>query len=256
MVELLHLPYSPWSEKARWALEARGIPYRARHYQPLLGELALRVRLGRPRGPVGVPVLRDGSQVIADSFSIACYAEARGSGPRLFPEGREVDVVRYNDLSERGLAAGRALAMQRVLQSPAALLELVPRGLRKRLGGLAPRIAAVGVKRTLRKWGATAESHAEHERTFREVLDTLRADLAAGAPDVSRPGGPLKTLLGTFSYADIAMAQVLAYVAPPATGLKIGPGNREAFGDPALAARYVDLLAWRDALYLQHRSTV
>ena len=26
--ELLHIPYSPWSEKARWALDARAITYR------------------------------------------------------------------------------------------------------------------------------------------------------------------------------------------------------------------------------------
>jgi hypothetical protein len=45
MTELLALPYSPWSEKARWALDVRGVPYDYRRYQPVLGELALRVKL-------------------------------------------------------------------------------------------------------------------------------------------------------------------------------------------------------------------
>jgi glutathione S-transferase len=250
MVELVHLSYSPWSEKARWALERRGVAFRARHYQPLLGELELRVRLGRLSGPVSVPFLRDGDKTFADSFSIACYADAHGSGPRLFPEGRELDVVKYSELSERGLAAGRALALARVLDDDAALLELVPRGLRKRLGKLGPHVARFGVKRTLRKYGANGASEADHERALVEVLDTLRADLGAAA--TASPS----TLLGAFSYADIAMAQVLAFVMPPATGLRLGQGNRRAFGHERLAARYADLLAWRDALYLRYRSTL
>ena len=58
-----------------------------------------------------------------------------------------------------------------------------------------------------------------------------------------------------FSFADIAMAQVLGFVAPPARGLRIGRNNREAFHDPELAPRYADLVAWRDALYEAHRPT-
>jgi glutathione S-transferase len=57
MTELLALPFSPWSEKARWALDARGVPYDYRRYQPILGEPALRAKLRRARGPVTVPVL-------------------------------------------------------------------------------------------------------------------------------------------------------------------------------------------------------
>src|SRR5688572_27753079 len=98
MVELLHLSYSPWSEKARWALERRGIAYQGRHYQPLIGELELRLRLGRLRGKVSVPFLRDGSEVAGDSFAIARYAEAHGSGPSLFPAGKDAEVARYNEL--------------------------------------------------------------------------------------------------------------------------------------------------------------
>jgi glutathione S-transferase len=250
MVELLHLSYSPWSEKARWALERRGVAFRARHYQPLLGELELRLRLRRLRGPVGVPFLYDGEVAVGDSFAIARYAESHGTGPSLFPAGKERDIELYNALSERGLAAGRALALARVLDDDVALLELVPRGLRTRLGKLGPRVARVGVKRTLRKWGATAESLVEHERALVDILDTMRRELGADA--AKEP----KTLLGTFSYADIAMAQVLAFVMPPATGLKLGKGNRRAFGHEPLAARYADLLAWRDALYLRYRSSV
>jgi glutathione S-transferase len=250
MVELLHLSYSPWSEKARWALERRGVAYRGRHYQPMIGELELRLRLRRLRGKVSVPFLRADGEVAGDSFEIARYAEAHGSGPSLFPAGKEREIERYNELSERGLSAGRALALARVLDNDEALIELVPRGLRKRLGKLAPGIGAFGVRRTLRKYGGTASDMAEHERVLVEVLDTMRRELGPDA--ASEP----KTLLGTFSYADIAMAQVLAFVMPPASGLRLGKGNRSAFGNEPIAARYPDLLAWRDALYLRYRSSV
>jgi glutathione S-transferase len=108
----------------------------------------------------------------------------------------------------------------------------------------------MGVDRTRRKYGADRRADGESRAVLREVLDGLRRDLAA-APAA---GGEPRTLLGRFSYADVAMAQVLVFVAPPAREyVKIGAGNRHAFADPALAAEYADLVAWRDALYARHR---
>jgi glutathione S-transferase len=37
MIELVAVPYSPWSEKARWALDHHALPYRETAYQPLIG---------------------------------------------------------------------------------------------------------------------------------------------------------------------------------------------------------------------------
>ena len=59
MNELLGLPYSPWSEKARWALDVRHVPYRYRVFQPLIGEPALRFKTRRWTGTVTVPVMTD-----------------------------------------------------------------------------------------------------------------------------------------------------------------------------------------------------
>jgi glutathione S-transferase len=214
----------------------------------MLGELELRRRLKKVRGPVGVPLLFAEDAVCADSLAIARYADAHGSGPKLFPTGKDAEIERYNALSERGLAAGRALSLARVLQDEAALLDLVPRYLRAVLGPLAPAVAAFGVRRTLRKWGASKSNEAEHERVLREVLDTLRADLG-------KAKGKPAALLGAFSYADIAMAQVLVFIAPPAPGrgIKIGEASRRAFTHAALASEYHDLVSWRDALYEAHR---
>ena len=50
------------------------------------------------------------------------------------------------------------------------------------------------------------------------------------------------------------MAQVLAFVQPPAFGLRIGAASRRNFTDTAMAERYADLVEWRDALYDAYRT--
>lgn len=251
MNELLGLPYSPWTEKAKWALEVRGVPHRFRFYQPLIGEPALRAKIGRWRGKVTVPVLTDDAgRVYSDSVDIARFADARGTreGVRLFPADASREIEAWIERSERVLDAGRVLSLHRTLASPEALRELVPRGIRNAIGGLATTVGRVGVKRTLRKYGGDARSLAEHERIAREGLDALR-DALARSPSDATP----KTILPRFSFADIAATQMLAFVSPPTFGLKLGKASREGFTQPALAADYADLVAWRDAIYEAHR---
>src|SRR5580698_1853504 len=96
MIELLGLVYSPWTEKARWALDVRRVLYTFRPYQPILGEPALRLKLGRLRGRVSVPVLTlDDGRVLADSADIARWADGRGEGPRLFPPEHEAAIAGF-----------------------------------------------------------------------------------------------------------------------------------------------------------------
>lgn len=251
MNELLGLPYSPWTEKAKWALDVRGVPYRYRIYRPLIGEPALRIKTGRWRGTVTVPVLTDDAgRVYADSADIARFADEHGTqdGARLFPGDASREIAEWIDRSERVLEAGRVLSLHRTLESPEALRELVPRGIRNALGGLATVVGRTGVQRTLRKYRGSARSLAEHERIARDGLDALRAAITRS----ESPGTP-KTLLPRFSFADIAATQMLAFVTPPRFGLKLGKASRDGFTNPKLAADFADLLAWRDAIYEAHR---
>ena len=55
------IPFSPWSEKARWALDHHQIDYREAPFMPVFGEFALRFRMRKPFGAVTVPNLHDGS---------------------------------------------------------------------------------------------------------------------------------------------------------------------------------------------------
>ena len=78
---------------------------------------------------------------------------------------------------------------------------------------------------------------------MREGLDALRSALAKSS-----------SLLGAFSYADIAMATLLQGVSPVAGEyLPLGPATRAAWTRANLAADYADLLRWRDELYRTHR---
>ncbi|MFO0570560.1 MAG: glutathione S-transferase N-terminal domain-containing protein [Polyangiaceae bacterium] len=250
MTELLGLPYSPWTEKARFALDVRGVPYRFRNYSPLLGEPELRLRLRRLRGPVSVPVLVDDSgRSRADSLEIARWADARGRGPCLFPDEHARAVEGAVALSERGLAAGRALSLLRMLDDEEALREMLPKPLRRSSLRAFVGLARAGVERTRQKYGGDRRTESEHRDDFDRALGELRARLSE-APD----GAP-RTLTGNLSFADIALAQLLVFVAPPRLGLRLGRASRRCFEDPGLAERYADLVTWRDALYAAHRSS-
>ena len=247
MNELLGLPYSPWTEKARWALDVRKVPYRFRHYQPLIGEPALRLKTRRLFGVVSVPVLTDSrGRIYDDSSKIAQFADAHGEGPSLFPPQHQEALSHWTALSERGLDAGRTLSLHRQLHDEEALTELVPGKLRRQLGTLAPRIGAAGLRRTLRKYDARGHSLNDHRITLCAALDELRETLG-------RSGASPKTVLDTFSYADIAASQVLSFVSPPSFGLKLGKASARGFTYDKLAEEYADLVAWRDALYEAYR---
>ncbi|WP_437600133.1 glutathione S-transferase [Sorangium sp. So ce590] len=250
MTELLGLVFSAWTEKARWALDVRRVPYTFRHYQPLIGEPALRAKLRRLTGPVSVPVLTtDDGRVLADSADIARWADGRGAGPTLFPVEHEATIARLIDLSERALAAGRARALSRMLADDEALAEMAPGPIRRALGPLASRLGGLGVRRTLRKYGGHEAGGEAHLQTQVEALGELRAMLARGAPSGDAP----RTLLGGITFADITMSQLLVNVAPPAA-LRLGAASRRCFSDPELRDRYDDLIAWRDQLYSAFRT--
>ncbi|WP_438026649.1 glutathione S-transferase [Sorangium sp. So ce233] len=250
MTELLGLIFSPWTEKARWALDVRRVPYTFRHYQPLIGEPALRAKLRRFTGRVSVPVLTtDDGRVIADSTDIARWADGRGDGPTLFPAEHEAAIARFIDLSERALNAGRALALSRMLADDEALSDMTPGPLRRALGPLASRLGALGVRRTLRKYDGHTADGAAHRRALVDALEEIRATLARKTLHATAP----KTLLDRLTFADITVSQALVSVVPPAE-LKLSPAGRRCFSDPELRDRYADLIAWRDELYRTFRT--
>jgi glutathione S-transferase len=246
MVRFVSLVYSPWSEKARWALDHHRIEYRPVAYQPMLSELPLRMRMRRFGGTLTVPVMQTDDGWLTDSWDIARWADEHGDGAPLFADGQP-GIEHFNELSERALEAARALGLQRFLGHDTRLRSLVPRRLGAMLGPLAPRVAAFGVRRTLRKYSTSSLTEDEHRFALRDALDEVRETLG---------GSSQGQLVGdALSYADIAMAQVFQFVAPANLGgFRMSEAGRDGYRDPELADAYADLIAWRDWLYTTYRN--
>ncbi|MGE0786977.1 MAG: glutathione S-transferase N-terminal domain-containing protein [Sandaracinaceae bacterium] len=242
--ELVCLAYSPWSEKARWALDHHRIRYRVVPYQPLLGELALRARLRDVRGVVSVPVMRVAQGWVRGSLDIARWADRFGDGSPLFGDAdraRRVDEL--DALAERALEAGRAFGLPRFLTEHEYLDSLAPRWIAPRL---ARPLVRFGVRRTLEKYRVGEHTPAEHERRLRDALTEIRGALH---------GRSQGTLLEGFSFADIAVAQALQFVEPANLGaFRMRETGRRGYRNAAIAEEFSDLIAWRDALYADHRA--
>lgn len=223
--------YSPWTQRARWALDHHQLAYRFVPYAPLVGEPGLRARLRRPFGRVSVPVLFEEGQVIDDSVDIARHADAVGGAPALFTD----ECPRWVALADRALSAGRARTAETVLRDPDAQRDavafLAPPALR---GALRP-VARFGARHLVRKYGA------EPAAALEDVLEALRAGL----------GGRAHLTGERLSFGDIAMAGALEFVSPGAH-VKRSEAERRAWTDARLAKRYADLLAWRDELIGAH----
>lgn len=225
------IPYSPWSEKARWALDHHQVSYREETYLPYLGEVSLRWRIKRPLGRVSVPVFLDGETTLTDSFEIVRHADRVGGSAPLLDD----HAATWNARSEAALAAGRVRCARALLGDPEAQTEalrgIVPKKHRKKMRFIA-RVAAKGLAR---KYPSGPPSD-----TRQALLDWREA--LGGRP----------TLGDTLSFSDIAMATVFEFVDPHPRVAR-GPATRRIWGDEHLAQEFADLVEWRDALYAAHR---
>jgi glutathione S-transferase len=132
--------FSPWTEKACWALDHHGVAYAFHQYQPLLEEPWLRWKTRNFTGRASVPALVDGREIVRESLQIARYAERAAGAAALFPHGRDTEIERWNDTSDAALRAARALFFTRLLRDDVAQLDNLP-----------PFIARVGPRRSSRR---------------------------------------------------------------------------------------------------------
>jgi glutathione S-transferase len=239
---LIQLSYSPWSERARWALDHHGLAYEIVEHVPFLGEWKLR-RIAGKKGPATVPLLVDGDTRLTDSWDIAQYAERRGHGEKLFPQELEPRIREWTDLADRTCSVGRALVVSGLLASNDALDEGLPFPAPHFLLPMMRPVTRYAIQWFGRKYDILRSTPAEIEDRMRPALDRLRAAVKT-SPHI----------LGRFSYADIAMATVLQGISPVGNGfIRLGPATRRAWTRPPLERDYPDLVRWRDNLYLDHR---
>ena len=245
--ELIGLAISPYTEKARWALDHHSVPYRFNEHLVIFGMPALRFKIRRFTGDVTVPVLIEGEHRLLDSFDIARFADERGTSAKLFPPDRAADLERFRALSDEGLDAGRAIMVPKMSADPEARAESVPSMFPKILKPVVLPFVKVGFNYVSREFGIDAAASERNEDRLRVVLLRIRSELKAG-------GGSY--LLGSFSFADILMAVVLQLVTPvDQKYVRVaGPATLRCLTHERLRDEFPDLLKWRDGLYEKHRA--
>lgn len=222
-LELIELYPSPFSERVRWVLEIKRLPYRRRSYQPLADEAQLREQTGHTT----VPVFFADGELIGDSNAALEWIETHHPAPALLP----TDPTERLQVRAMELSATEALA-------PWARLGFIGRVKTRGLQPLADHFAT--------KYAWSPQREAGTGRVLRAFLDDLNETLAAG-----------RYLVGdTLTRADVTVAVMLATVFghPPDDLFVLDARMRSMFGlpcgdEPALES----LRRWRDDLYRRHR---
>lgn len=235
---LVGLHYSPWTQRARWALDHHRVGYRYREYLPVVGEPLLRLEARKLTGRISVPVLLTPHGAIFDSLAIARHADTMGQGSRLV-DGHEGAVDRWVALAERALHAARGLVLRAVDADPEAQAESVKLPMPRLLKGPTARFGTAVLNW---KWNAGI-TEAEGEARVAEVLEQLRAAVAGSG-----------YIDGEFSFADIVGAGVVQCIQPVSHRfIPLEPATRRAWTRPRLVEQFGDLIQWRDRLFEQHR---
>ena len=115
-LQLFGMSFSPYSEKARWALDHHRVPFRWREHVPMAGELALRLRAGSLGKKASVPLAVDGDVVLRDSAAIARHAEKIGKGASLAPD--DPLAHEWDEGARRRSARGVCSSIRRSLGRP------------------------------------------------------------------------------------------------------------------------------------------
>jgi glutathione S-transferase len=242
---LVSLRYSPWSERAHWALDHHGIAYQSVRHEPFLGEPRLRKLAGHRRGRVTVPLLLTGDEALMESFEIARFADRHGGAESLVPPEHEASIRELNELVERTMMAGRGLTTAALLADPAALDEALPRGVPSFVRPLLRPLSRFGTRWFARKYELDLADRATPVAALAETLATLRARYAGRDYCHDR-----------FSYADILFCSLLQAISPVSDRyIRLGPAWRRAWTIPELARDFADLVAHRDELYARHRKS-
>jgi glutathione S-transferase len=204
--ELITIPISHYCEKARWALDRAGIPYRERAHLQVIHRFVVR----RAGGGTTAPVLVCGDRVLADSADIVDYANTHASPEaRLYPEDpalAEEARALERDFDARLGPEGRRWMYQRLSGrrdiAQAYGLTGVPAWERRAFPVAYPVVSRI-IDHFLE---VTPEKAAESETIVRETIDAVGARLDDGR----------RYLVGDrFTAADLTFAALAGAVLMP-----------------------------------------
>jgi glutathione S-transferase len=209
---LWQLDISPYSEKARWALDHKGIAYRGR--SPLPG-MHMAVALALTGGSQTIfPILQVDGHTIADSTAVIAALEARYPERPLYPAdpGQRRRALELEDFFDEELGPyARQLVFHELINEPETFAEVaaeaVPAPMRVAKGAVGAYARAYASLR----FGADDASAAATARTkIVTALDRLDAELAAGDGEF--------LVGGSFSVADLTAAALFYPLVGPDEG--------------------------------------
>ncbi|EDY38494.1 glutathione S-transferase zeta class [Cyanobium sp. PCC 7001] len=235
-MQLHQFRHSAFCEKVRLVLAAKGLDYSVVEVTPGVGQL----ELFRLSGQRQVPVLVDGSEVIADSTAIAHHLEQKHPLPALLPAdpAERARVLLLEDWADTSLAAGARLALVQALASDpvlrAGLLpDATPGPLRQLVSSLPGGVMA-GVGDTLTGLvGVQARQQLQSNLEQLAVLVTGRGYLVGE----------------TLSLADLAVVAQLSVLSfPSSAGAPLAGHGVSGVADHPLLQ---PLFQWRDGILAQ-----
>lgn len=223
---LVHISYSPWSLKARLALDLAGLAHERREYLSVVHEPWLRARTGRWTGKVTIPVMITPRGSLDDSLSIA--AAVLKDTP-LWPDDQAVRA--WDAWSESLLSLGRLHTTHAVADDAEALRASLP-GFARKLGPVGMLVGRAGVSYLLAK--------------YPQQVDDLVGEMAPLLAQLDDALDGRRFLVGDrLSYADVSAAVGLSFVQAP-MALRLEAASRRHWQVPALADAHPGLLRWRD----------
>lgn len=241
---LWHLKVSHYNEKARWALDYKGIPHVRRAVMPG-GHRAVARRLS---GGSTLPVLVMNGDTFGDSTLIIEALEERSPDPPLYPEDpaeRERALAAEDFYDEELGPHTRRLAVHHMLPEPDLLLGAFFPDL-SRPRRLSARAAFPLVRRRFRS------ALGVDERGVETAFEKLRAAGERFRSEV----GPEGHLVGRrFSVADLTLASLLTPIVAP----EEYPYPQPQRGHPLFASLRAELerfglVDWTREMYARHRS--
>lgn len=241
MVDLFTIGYSPWSEKARWALDHHRIEFRERsRYIPGLSVPWLRLRYRMPES-MTMPLLVAGAERIFDSERIARWTDEHGAGSKLFPAEHFDEIEGWNATADEIADSGRAIFLTRLVEKPDARALVIPRWAARL--PLVHRFVRARSRAMLQKYGGALRSEPAHRERMKTGLQRIREALAGK-----------RYLLGRFTFADIAVASAVHCLTPVRHArVPIAEGARQVWTIAELASEFEELIRFRDALYADDR---
>jgi glutathione S-transferase len=222
---LWHIELSHYNEKARWALDYKGVPYERRVPMPgLHGPVALAVTHGKQRR---LPVLRLDGRVIGDSTAIIAALEQHTPDPPLYPadaadRARALELEDYFD--EQLAPEIRRFGWHHMLPDSDAAAGALFRGSSPARERVLRMTFPVARRLTRRDYAIDPDSDAAPRAAILAAMDHLEAELDGGEYLVG----------GAFSVADLTAASLFTpIVRPPERPFlpeQVVPAI-EAFGD-------------------------